>query len=144
MKVYAASKFSTWDGLFCYGASRLSVLHRPTSTDARLMVHSDFIAVRQTTSASANTSLSPCNFALCKKNVRTTRVTTQRLASADANDESLNVSLCVATLFTHTNIRKVQSCWERLASTDIGRCTAIKSESTIVFLELVMWMRLHK
>ena len=41
------------------------------------------------------------------------------------------VVFCVATHVTRTNIRNAQSCCERLASADIDRCSAMKSEWTI-------------
>ena len=41
------------------------------------------------------------------------------------------LAFCVATNVTRTNIRNAQSCCERLASADVERCSAMKSEWTI-------------
>ena len=43
---------------------------------------------------------------------------------------------CVASCVVGTNIRNAQSCCERLASADIDRCTAMKSECTIRVLHI--------
>ena len=39
---------------------------------------------------------------------------------------------CVTARLTCTNIRNAQSCCERLAAADVDRCTAMKSECTIM------------
>ena len=47
---------------------------------------------------------------------------------------TLSLVFCVTTSVTRTDIRNAQSCCERLASADVDRCTAMKSEQTIMNL----------
>ena len=54
-----------------------------------------------------------------------------RLSSFCIGRRLSTLVFCGTTRVMRTNIHKVQSCCERLASADVDRCTAMKSECTI-------------
>ena len=124
---------------------------RKTSADVQqwkyertIMVRSEFIELHRATSLDAKLLRRLCEIKHTERNMR------KRLALSDvARCNAMNsngafrllslcigrrlptLAFCVATHVTRTNIRNAQSCCKRLASADVDRCSAMKSEWTI-------------